>query len=82
MALPIITGGSKRLDESEKIVAGEGNWYFFKEVLGRILVTEAGTVTFLERKLAELVTLVNIPVTQRRMGQKDIECLVGKLLYS
>ena len=32
-----------------------------------------------ERKLEELLTLVNIPPTQRRMGRKDLERLVGKL---
>ena len=50
-----------------------------KEVLGWILDTEAGTVTLPERKLEELLTLVNIPPTQRRMGRKDLESLVGKL---
>ena len=50
-----------------------------KEVLGWILDTEAGTVTLPERKLEELLTLVDIPPTQRRMGRKDLERLVGKL---
>ena len=50
-----------------------------KEVLGWILNTKAGTVTLPERKLEELLTLVNIPPTQHRMGRKDLERLVGKL---
>ena len=45
-----------------------------------ILYTEAGTVTLPERKIEELLTLVDIPVTQRRMVQKDLEHLEGKLL--
>ena len=57
----------------KKLVAGEGDWNCVKEVLGRILDTEAGKVTLPERKLEELLTLVDIPATQRRMGQKDLE---------
>ena len=52
-----------------------------KEVLGWILNTEAVTVTLPERKLEELLTLVDIPATQRRMGRKDLERLVGKHRY-
>ena len=58
---------------------GEGDWTCVKEVLGRILDTKAGTVTLPERKLEELLTLVDIPPTQRRMGRKDLERLVGKI---
>ena len=63
----------------KKLVAGEGDCTCVKEVLGWILDTEAGTVTLPERKLKELLTLVDIPPTQRRMGRKDLERLVGKL---
>ena len=63
----------------KKLVAGEGDWTCVKEVLGWILNTEAGTVTLPERKIEELLTLVNIPPTQRRMVLKDLEHLVGKL---
>ena len=60
----------------EQIVAGEGEWTCVKEVLGCILDTEAGTVTLPERKTEEILTLVDIPATQRRMGRKDLERLV------
>ena len=63
----------------KKLVAGEGGWTCVKEVLGWILDTEAGTFTLLERKLEELLTLMDIPATQRKMGRKDLEHLVGKL---
>ena len=52
----------------KKLVAGEGGWTCVKEVLGWILNTEAGTVTLPERKLEEILTLVDILPTQRRMG--------------
>ena len=42
----------------------------------RILNTEAGTVTLLDRKLEELLNLVDIPATQLRMDKKDMEFLV------
>ena len=63
----------------KKLVVGEGGWTCIKEVIGWILDTEAGTVTLLERKLEELLALVDIPATQRRVGRKDLEHLVGKL---
>ena len=51
-----------------------------KEVLGWILDTEAGTVTLPERKLRGASHSVGyIPLTQSKMGRKDMECLVGKL---
>ena len=65
----------------KNILVGIGNYTCVKEVLVCTLDTEAGTVTLPERKLWELLTLVNIRETQRWMGQKDLECLVGKLRY-
>ena len=62
-----------------KLLAGEGNWTHVKEFLGQDLDTEAGKVTLPEKKLQELLTLVDIPATQRRMIQKDLERLVEKL---
>ena len=65
----------------KKLLAGKGGWTCVKKVLGWILDTEAGTVTLPERKLEEHLTLVDIPAALRRMGQKDLDCLVGKLRY-
>ena len=62
----------------KKLVTGEGDCTYVKEVLGWILYTDAGTVTLPERKIKELLTLVDIPATQLRMGQKDMERLVGE----
>ena len=47
--------------------------------MGWTLDTEAGTVTLPEGKLQELLVLVSIPATQRQMGRKYLERLVGKL---
>ena len=63
----------------KKLVTGEGDCTYVKEVLGWILYTDAGTVTLPERKIKELLTLVDIPATQLRMGRKDMERLVGKI---
>ena len=52
----------------KKLLAGEDDCTCVKEVLGRILDTEAGTVTLPEMNLEELLTLVDIPPTQRKMG--------------
>ena len=76
---PSLPGDLKDSVSVKKLVAVEGDWTCVKEVLGWILDTEAGTVTLPERKLEELLPLVNIPPTQRRMGRKDLERLVGKI---
>ena len=76
---PSLPGELKDLGSVKKLVAGEGDWTCVKEVLGWIFDTEAGTVALPERKLEYLLTMVDIPPTQRRMGRKDLERLVGKL---
>ena len=63
----------------KKLVTGEEERTCFKGFLGWILYTEAETVTLPERKIKELLTLVDIPATQRRMARKDMERLVGKI---
>ena len=56
----------------KKLVAEEGDWTCVKEVLRCILDTESGVATLLERKLEELLTLVDILATQSRMVRKDL----------
>ena len=63
----------------KKLLAGEGDWECVKEILGWTINTEAGTVALPERKLQELQDLLDIPISQRRMGRKELEGLVGKL---
>ena len=60
---PSLTGELKDSVSVKKLVAGEGGWTCAKEIMGWILYTEAGTVTFPERNLEELLTLVDIPAT-------------------
>ena len=77
MVFPVITGVAKRLGEREKYLSSRGGWTCLNEVLGWILDIEAGTVTLPDRKLEELLNLVDFPATQRRTYQKDLELLVG-----
>ena len=79
MALPVITGGDKIIGGHKKLVLGEGDWNCVKEVLGWILNTEAGIVTLPERKLRELLNLVDMPTTKSRIVRNYLERLVGKL---
>ena len=51
VALPVITGGDKRLGKRENIVAAEGDWTCVKVVMGCILDKEAGIVITPERKI-------------------------------
>ena len=73
---PSLMGDSKDSESIKNILSGEGDWIFVKEVLGWTLDTEAGMVILLEQKLRELLTLVDMLATQRRTGQKYLECLV------
>ena len=60
-------------------MAGEGDWTCMKDVLGWLIYTEAGMVDLLERKNLELLKLLSIPATKRRMVRKELERLVRKL---
>ena len=63
----------------KKLLAGEGYWECIKEILGWIIDIMAGTVALPERKLQELWDLLDIPISQWRMGRKNLERLVRNL---
>ena len=63
----------------KKLLDGEADCYCIKEVLGCITNTEAGKVALPERNIQELQDLLDILISQRRMGRKELERLVGKL---
>ena len=74
-----LMGELKDLVSVKDPLAGEGGWACAKEVLRWILDMGAGAVALPERKLEELLTLVDTPTTQRRIGRKYLERLIGKL---
>ena len=76
---PLLPKEAKDLVSVKKLVAREGYWECVKEVLGWIIDTEAGAVAHPEHKLQELRDLLDILISQRRMGRKELEQLVGKL---
>ena len=57
---PSLPGEAKDLVSAKKLIVGEGGWTCFKEVLGWIIDTEAGTVALPEHKLQELRYLLDI----------------------
>ena len=65
---PSLLGESKDSVSVKKLLAWEGKWTYIKEVLGWTIDMEAGTVALPERKLWEILNLVDIPVTQCRIG--------------
>ena len=75
----LLPGEAKDLVAVKKLLAREGDWECIKEILGWILDTESGTVVLPELNIQELIDLLEIPTSQRRMGGKDLERLVGKL---
>ena len=76
-----LPGETKDSVSGKKLMAGEGNWTCKKEVLGWLTNTEAGTVALHEQKHLELLKLLSILVSQHRMGQKELERLVGKIRF-
>ena len=60
-------------------MASQGDWTYEKEVLGWLIDTERGTVALPELKHLELLQLLSITATKRRIGQKELRRLVGKL---
>ena len=58
---------------------GDGDWETTKEVLGWVLNTTTGTLSLSPKRTAELLALLDIPPTQRRMSVKKLERLIGKL---
>ena len=67
---PSLPRESKDSVSVKKLLAGEGGWTCFREVLGWIIETKAGTVALQEHKLQELQDLLEILTAQRRMGIK------------
>ena len=63
----------------KNILDGEVDWECVKEVLGWVVDTDAGTIALPENNIQELRNLLEILTTQRRMGRKDLERLVGNL---
>ena len=76
---PSLPGEFKGSVITKKLKTGKGDWTCVKEVLGRTIVTEAGTVALPKRKLHEQTQLLAIPAIQRGIGQKELERLVGNL---
>ena len=50
----------------KKAMQGDGDWEMTKEILGWVVDTDAGTLRLSPKRMAELVTLLEIPPSQRR----------------
>ena len=72
-------GKMKELVSVKKLWAEVGNWTHIKEVLGWKIYIESCKVTIPEQKLQEILQLISIMDTQRRIGWKNIEHLIDKL---
>ena len=74
-------GETKDFVSVKKLMADKGDWACEKDIFGWLINTEVVTVALTEQKHLELLQLIVIPVTQRRMGWKKLVLLVGKLHY-
>ena len=79
MDLPIPTGRAQGLGERQKILVGEGNWTCVKEVWGWTFDMEVVIFALPECKLQELLSRIELTVTQRHVGRKDIDRLVENI---
>ena len=78
---PLLPGEAKDSVLVNKLLDGEGYWECVKEILSCIINTKAGAVALPYCKLQEIWALLDIPISQRRMGRNDMERLVGNLPY-
>ena len=81
MPPPLLPGEAKDSVLVKKLLDGKGYWECVKEILSCIINTKAGAVALPDCKLQEIWALLDIPISQRRMGRNDMERLVGKLPY-
>ena len=58
---------------------GDGDWATTNEILGWVVDTAAGTLSFSPKRMAELGTILKIPPSQRQISTKNMGRLIGKL---
>jgi hypothetical protein len=63
----------------KKASSGDGDWANLKELPGWVVDTANGTLRLSSSRRAELLSLLDIPPTQRQMSRKKLEWLIGKL---
>ena len=81
MALPVLDLKNEGSKCAKHFWTGEGDWTYAKEVLGWKIDTEDGMVALSKQKTQEITQLLAIPAMQRHIVRKELERLVGKLLY-
>ena len=66
----------------KKLMAGDGEWTCFMEVLGWTLTTGEDTVALPYRNQEEILSLLDLPSTQRAIGWNDMEHLIRMIWYT
>ena len=77
----VIQGKGLGQNQEDDIRGEEGGCTCVKEVLGCTVVMDSGTVSLLDHKCQELLALLEFLASQRHIGQKDMDHLIGKLCY-
>ena len=76
---PSLANGIKDYTSLKKATLGDGNWAQIKEILRGIINTKDGTLSLSPKRFKDLITILFIPPTQRRMSIKKLEQIIGKL---
>ena len=63
----------------KKALSRDGDWVRVKEILGWVINTHRGTFTLFYKHQLDLLSLLVIPTTQRRISVKNLERLIGKI---
>ena len=68
---PSISGELKYSVSLKKTLAGDGDWHSHKEILGWVVNTSNRILRLTAMRIANLKSLLFIPLTHRRLSRKD-----------
>ena len=63
----------------KKSLERDREWETIKEILGLVINTHRGNLALSSKRRLELISLLEIPNSQRRISVKKLEKLIGKL---
>ena len=76
---PSFPGEVKDPTSLKKALARDGDWAKIKEVLGWVTNTHWGTLELSSKQRLELISLLDITNSQRRISTKYMERIIGKI---
>ena len=78
---PSLLGDVKDSVSLKKMFSGDGDgyWSTIKEILGWVIGTHRSTLVLSSKQHLQIISLLVIPDSHRRISAKNLECLISKL---